>query len=198
MFHDGDQRPVVWAATTSPNLAVDQVLPKWSNGHAGPFVSLLSHLHNGNDDDSNVHTHIPRMNNGTAYCINKGMKATWHTVTSMVRQRWQYRLHNRHADQKCNIQRQEVRGVQGRRIGTGTEEQGNTFVHIYVLITSHMWPTTGPLPISIGNNLILDLAYLIRPKPLPKLKFGSAFGRTWKSNNFLTTHSDHLSDYFQA
>jgi hypothetical protein len=33
---------------------------------------------------------------------------------------------------------------------------------------------------------------------LPKSKFGSAFGRTRKSNNFLATHSDYLSDYFQA
>ena len=90
--------------------------------------------------------------------------------------------HDHHADRKCNIQQSEVSGVQGRRIGTGTEEWGNTFVHIYVLITSHMWPnewpTTGPLPISIGNNLILDLAYLFRPKPLPKSKFGSGFGPT--------------------
>jgi hypothetical protein len=48
------------------------------------------------------------------------------------------------------------------------------------------WPTTGPLPISLGNNLISDLAYLFRTKPLPK------------SKNFLATHSNYLSDYFQA
>jgi len=84
MFHDGDQRPVVRAATTSPNLAVDQGLPKsftlkWSNSHAGSFLSLPSHLDNGNDDDdSNVRTHIPRMNNGTAHHTNKG--TTWHST----------------------------------------------------------------------------------------------------------------------
>ena len=59
-------------------------------------------------------------------------------------------------------------------------------------------PMSGTLPISIGNNSILDLAYLFRPKPLPKSKFGLAFGRMRKSNNFLATHSDYLSDYFQA
>jgi hypothetical protein len=37
---------------------------------------------------------------------------------------------------------------------------------------AHNWPTTGPLPISIGNNLISDLAYLFSKKPLPKSKFG--------------------------
>jgi hypothetical protein len=60
------------------------------------------------------------------------------------------------------------------------------------------WPTTGPLPISLGNNLISDLAYLFRTKPLPKSKFGLVFGRTPKSKNFLATHSNYLSDYFQA
>jgi hypothetical protein len=33
---------------------------------------------------------------------------------------------------------------------------------------------------------------------LPKSKFGSAFGPTRKSNHLLATHSDYLSDYFQA
>jgi hypothetical protein len=45
---------------------------------------------------------------------------------------------------------------------------------------AHNWPTTGPLPISIGNNLISDLAYLCRTKPLPK------------SKKFPATHSDHF------
>jgi hypothetical protein len=54
------------------------------------------------------------------------------------------------------------------------------------------------LPISFVNNLVSDLAYLFRTKPLPKSKFSLFFGRTQKSNNFLTTHSDYLSNYFQA
>ena len=57
---------------------------------------------------------------------------------------------------------------------------------------------SGPVPTSIGNNLISDLAYLFRAKPLPKSKFGLAFGRTRQSKKFLATHSDYLSDYFEA
>ena len=39
------------------------------------------------------------------------------------------------------VQHSMAGGQQGRRIGTGlSEEWGNTFVHIYVLIISHMWP----------------------------------------------------------
>ena len=63
-------------------------------------------------------------------------------------------------------------------------------IHLYIdkfKITSHMcgeWPhewatggpMSGPLPISYGNNLISDLAYLFRMKPLPKSNFGLAFG----------------------
>ena len=60
------------------------------------------------------------------------------------------------------------------------------------------WPTTGPLPISIGNNLISDLAYLFRKKSLPKSKFGLAFSQTRKSKKLLATHSDYFSDYFEA
>ena len=56
---------------------------------------------------------------------------------------------------------------------------------------------SGPLPISIGNNLISDLAYLFRKKPLPKSKFGLAFSRTRKSKEFLATHTDYFSDYFE-
>ena len=122
------------AATTSPNLAVDQGLPKsftlkWSNSHTGPFVSLPSHLDNGNDnDDSNVHMHIPCMNNGTAYHTNKGMRATWPTATSMVQQQWQHRLmeHDHHADRKCNIWQ---RGA-GKKDWDWDWGAGNTFVHI--------------------------------------------------------------------
>ena len=65
-------------------------------------------------------------------------------------------------------------------------------------LVAHDWPTTGPVPISIGNNLISDLAYLFRKKPLPKSKFGLAFSRTWKSKTFLATHFDYFSDYFEA
>ena len=70
--------------------------------------------------------------------------------------------------------------------------------YIWVAKWPNDWPMTGPVPISIGNNLISDLAYLFRTKPLPKSKFGLAFGRTWKSKKFLATHSDYLSDYFEA
>jgi hypothetical protein len=68
MFHEGHHCTVVRAATTSPNLAVDQGLPKLftlkrSNSHAGPFLFLASHLDNGNNNNSNICRYKRRQKN---------------------------------------------------------------------------------------------------------------------------------------
>jgi len=63
---------------------------------------------------------------------------------------------------------------------------------------AHRWATSGPLLISIQNNLILYSTYLLRTKSLTKLEFGFNFVQTPKSKNFLWMDSDYFSNYFQA
>ena len=133
--------------------------PIWQliRGCAGPFLSLPSHLNNSNDNDSNIHMHIPCRNySTTAYHINKGMRATWHTMVSMVQQWWQQRptVHDQCANWKCNIQGREVSGVRGRRIGTGTEWGAGEYICTYISFNNipyvwwsgtwvgHRWSTT--------------------------------------------------------
>jgi hypothetical protein len=59
-------------------------------------------------------------------------------------------------------------------------------------------PMSGPLFISMWNNLILYLAYLLRMKPLPKSEHSLSFSWTPQSKNLLVTNSIYLSDYLQA